>query len=96
MSRIRAMVSTLKSERALKMKLPTEIRALFSLKGSVAFLRMNSIRQGFLRKMKLNYKALRGEHAEGGLGSMLDDGPSTLPNPRRNLHQRRCHLGICI
>ena len=27
------------------MKLPTEIRALFSLSGSVAFLRMNSIRQ---------------------------------------------------
>ena len=44
-SRIRATVSTLKRERALRMKLPTEIRALFSLKGSVAFLRMNSTRQ---------------------------------------------------
>ena len=30
MSRIRATVSTLKRERVLKMKLPTEIRALFS------------------------------------------------------------------
>jgi hypothetical protein len=48
MSRIRATVSTLKRERVLKMKLPTEIRALFSLKGSVAFLRMNSIRQALI------------------------------------------------
>ena len=48
MSRIRATVSTLKRERVLKMKLPTEIRALFSLKGSVAFLPMNSIRQALI------------------------------------------------
>jgi hypothetical protein len=44
-SRIRPTVSALKSARARKIRLPTEIRALFSLKGSVAFLRMNSMRQ---------------------------------------------------
>ena len=37
-SRIRATVSALKSERARRMKLLTEIRALFSLSGFVAFL----------------------------------------------------------
>jgi hypothetical protein len=41
MSRIRATVSALKSERARRMKLLAEIRALFSLSGSVAFLRMS-------------------------------------------------------
>ena len=44
MSRIRATVSALKSERARRMKLLAEIRALFSLSGSVAFLRMKSMR----------------------------------------------------
>ena len=44
MSRTRATVSALKSERARRMKLPTEIRALFSRKGSVDLRLMNSIR----------------------------------------------------